>query len=144
MVTECAIRSDGESDAEEGDSVSESNTLVNSGDVMDLGGEIVIECLCYKHVTLVLLPNPDGERDILAMEVDLRFTKEHKRTYKRKIFYLYEVDDLIFDPVICMIALGILDNAFELEFQRAEDIFKLRVNKHRGSMPLEMESRLGE
>ena len=29
--------------------------------------------------------------------------------------------------VICMIALGILDNAFELEFDRAEDIFKARL-----------------
>jgi len=35
-----------------------------------------------------------------------------------------------------MIALGVLDNAFELEFERAEDIFKLRVDKHRQSMRL--------
>jgi hypothetical protein len=35
-----------------------------------------------------------------------------------------------------MIALGILDNAFELEFEHAEDIFKLRVDKHRQSMRL--------
>jgi len=35
-----------------------------------------------------------------------------------------------------MIALGILDNAFELEFDRAEDIFKLRVDKHRQTMRL--------
>ena len=48
---------------------------------MNLDNEEIIECLCYKHVTLILLPNPDGERDVLAMKVDLRFTKEHKRTY---------------------------------------------------------------
>ncbi len=50
---------------------------------MDLDVEEIIECLCYKHVTLILLPNPDSDRDILAMEVDLRFTKGHKRTFKR-------------------------------------------------------------
>lgn len=45
-----------------------------------------LECLCYKHITLILLPNPGGIRDILAIEVDLRFTKGHKRTFKRYIF----------------------------------------------------------
>jgi hypothetical protein len=44
-----------------------------------------LECLCYKHITFVLLPNPSGVRDILAMEVDLRFTKGHKRTFKRDV-----------------------------------------------------------
>lgn len=35
-----------------------------------------------------------------------------------------------------MIALGILDDAFELGFKSAQDVFKLRVNKARGSMRL--------
>ena len=43
----------------------------------------VIEALCYKHITLILLPNPEGERDLLAMEIDLQFTKGHKRNPKR-------------------------------------------------------------
>jgi hypothetical protein len=47
-----------------------------------------LECLCYKHITLILLPNLGGVRDILAMEVDLRFTKGHKRTFKRHVFRL--------------------------------------------------------
>ena len=54
----------------------------------------------------------------------------------RKIFCLYEVDNFIFDPVLCMIAIGIFGNAFELEFEPAEDIFKLRVDRHRQSMRL--------
>ena len=54
----------------------------------------------------------------------------------RKIFCLYEVDDFIFDPVVRMIALGILDDAFELGFELAEDIFKLRVDRHRQTMRL--------
>jgi hypothetical protein len=66
VLTRCALGSDN-----------------NIEDVMDLEPNEIIETLCYKHVTLVLLPNPDGERDILAMEVDLRFTKGHKRNYKR-------------------------------------------------------------
>src|SRR6266702_4674125 len=52
------------------------------------------------------------------------------------MFCLYEVDHLIFDPVIYMIVLGILDNAFELEFTSVEQIFQLRVNLVRGSMRL--------
>jgi hypothetical protein len=31
--------------------------------------------LCYEDVTLLLLPNPEGERDALAMEVTLKYTK---------------------------------------------------------------------
>jgi hypothetical protein len=31
--------------------------------------------LCYRHVSLVLLPNETGHRDVIAMEVDLRFVK---------------------------------------------------------------------
>lgn len=54
----------------------------------------------------------------------------------RRIFCLYKVEDLIFDPTILMISLGILDNAFQLEFQNAADIFKLRVNPARKSMRL--------
>jgi hypothetical protein len=52
----------------------------------------------------------------------------------RRIFCLYEVDDLVFDATLLMITLGILDNAFELEFKSAADIFKLRVNSARKSM----------
>jgi hypothetical protein len=32
---------------------------------------------------LVLLPNPGGDRYVLAMEVNLQFTKGHKRNFKR-------------------------------------------------------------
>lgn len=46
-------------------------------------GQENVETLCYKHVTLTLLPNPAGQRDLLAMEIDLRFTKGHKRNPKR-------------------------------------------------------------
>jgi len=102
----------------------------------------------------------DGDRDVLAMEVGLQFTKGRKRNFKRcaahthrpniianirrKIFCLYEVDDFIFDPVVCMIAIGILDNAFELGFTRAEDIFKLRVDRRRQTMCLRWKSQLEE
>jgi hypothetical protein len=84
VLTECAIGQDKEIGVEDSESDDEPDTQGNiQGDVMDLDVEEIIECLCYKHVTLVLLPNPDGDRDILAMEVDLRFTKGHKRTFKR-------------------------------------------------------------
>jgi hypothetical protein len=54
-------------------------------DAMDIDIEEIFECLCYKHVTLFLLRNPGGERDLLGMEVDLRFTKGHKRKFKRQV-----------------------------------------------------------
>jgi hypothetical protein len=41
---------------------------------------------------------------------------------------------LIFDATLLMITLGILDDAFELGFESAADIFKLRVNPARKSM----------
>lgn len=42
-----------------------------------------LKTLCYEDVTLVLLPNPAGIRDILAMEVNLQYTKGHHRKPKR-------------------------------------------------------------
>ena len=48
-----------------------------------LDPEELLQCLCYKHTKLVLLPNPEGERDILTMEIDLRFTKGHRQNAKR-------------------------------------------------------------
>ena len=39
--------------------------------------------LCYGDVTLFLLPNPDGIRDLLAMEIDVKHTKGHQRKPKR-------------------------------------------------------------
>jgi hypothetical protein len=81
VLTECAIGCDQESDNHQG-------TEASNGDAMDLDPEEVIESLCYKHITLILLPNPNGGRDILAMEADLQFIKGHKRNFKRYIIYL--------------------------------------------------------
>ena len=39
--------------------------------------------LCYDDVTLFLLPNPDGIRDLLAMEVEDKHAKGHQRKPKR-------------------------------------------------------------
>jgi len=49
---------------------------------------------------------------------------------------MYEVDDLIFDPTILMMTLGIIDNAFELEFESIADIYRLRVLEPRKSLRL--------
>jgi hypothetical protein len=78
VLTECAM--DPYEEEEEHDDIDQEPHT----EVMDLDSEAIIEYLCYKHVELVLLPNPDGERDILAMEIDLRFTKGHKRNFKRQ------------------------------------------------------------
>ena len=47
-------------------------------DEMDLDSE-EIKTLCYEDVTLLMLPNPEGERDIIVMEVTLKYTKGAKR-----------------------------------------------------------------
>jgi len=43
-----------------------------------------IKTLCYEDVTLAMLPNPEGGRDILAMEVTLKYTKDGRRDRTRK------------------------------------------------------------
>jgi len=42
-----------------------------------------LKTLCYGQISLILLPNPTGERDHLVMEVDLRHTKGHHSKPKR-------------------------------------------------------------
>jgi hypothetical protein len=39
--------------------------------------------ICYEDVNLILLPNPTGTRDLLALEINLRYTKGHQRQAKR-------------------------------------------------------------
>ncbi len=39
--------------------------------------------LCYDDVTLFLLPNPDGTRNLLTIKIDVKHTKEHQRKPKR-------------------------------------------------------------
>jgi hypothetical protein len=55
VLTECAIPRDDERDEEYSDSEDEPNAQFVSGDAMNLDYEEIIECLCYKHITLVLL-----------------------------------------------------------------------------------------
>jgi len=47
-------------------------------DEMELDWED-IKTLCYEDVTLLVLPNPEGKRDLLAMEVTLKYTKGWKK-----------------------------------------------------------------
>jgi hypothetical protein len=58
--------------------VSDDEDESNTDDSMDLDFED-IKTLCYEDITLILLPNPKGKRDILAMEVTLKYHKGHKR-----------------------------------------------------------------
>jgi hypothetical protein len=51
----------------------------DAGNKMDLLDWEDIKTLCYEDVTLVMLPNPEGKRDLLAMEVTLKYTEGWKR-----------------------------------------------------------------
>ncbi len=42
-----------------------------------------VKTICYEDVNLILLPNPTGTRDLLALEIDLWYTKGHQRQTKR-------------------------------------------------------------
>ncbi|KAF2194223.1 hypothetical protein K469DRAFT_193527 [Zopfia rhizophila CBS 207.26] len=100
---------------------------------MDLDWE-EIKTLCYEDVTLLTLPNPEGRRDIIVMEVTLKYTKGAKKKPRPKTFILTEVDDFIFDPILLMIVIAILDNAFDAKVTSVEDIYCTRVPAPRHSL----------
>ena len=96
VVTECAFKNYNEDrDIEAGksnskDSSEDDNKDDNKDDrkdkefqnKMDVDLDEPVKTLCYKHVTFILLQKPEAERDLLAMEIDLWFTKGHKWNYK--------------------------------------------------------------
>ncbi|KAM7190504.1 putative FluG domain containing protein [Rhypophila sp. PSN 637] len=82
----------------------------------------------YRDIKLFLLPNPGTLKDLLVMEITLRYTKD------RKTFILYEVDNLIFDATILIVALAILNQAFKVKVSLVEDIYKIRVTPPRHSL----------
>ncbi|KAJ5098773.1 hypothetical protein N7532_005774 [Penicillium argentinense] len=87
-----------------------------------------LKTLCYGQISLILLPNPTGERDHLVIEIDLKHTKGHHSRPKRKIFLISEVKESIFDVISLVLALAILDDAFDSDHIRSvEDIFRTRV-----------------
>ncbi|PNP56824.1 hypothetical protein THARTR1_03122 [Trichoderma harzianum] len=67
------------------------------------------------------------------MEVTLRYTKGWQKRPNTKTFILTEVDALIFDPIILMIIIGILDNAFDANIKSVDDIYRVRVQQPRRS-----------
>ena len=52
--------------------------MYNVNNKMELNQED-IKTLCCKDVILLMLPNPKGKRDLLAVEVTLKYTKEWKK-----------------------------------------------------------------
>lgn len=54
------------------------NDASDGGEEMDCTAEQV-NTICYEDVTLLLLPNPGANRDILVMEVTLKYTKGWKK-----------------------------------------------------------------
>ncbi|KIX06044.1 uncharacterized protein Z518_04018 [Rhinocladiella mackenziei CBS 650.93] len=54
------------------------NDAPGNDDEMDLDWRD-IKTLCNEDVTLGMLPNPEGKRDLLAMETTLRYTKGWKK-----------------------------------------------------------------
>ncbi|KAE8397492.1 hypothetical protein BDV37DRAFT_291961 [Aspergillus pseudonomiae] len=86
-----------------------------------------LKTLCYGQISLILLPNPHGPRDHLVMEIDLKHTKGHLNKPKRKIFLMSEVKESVFDIIILVIVMAILDDAFESNIRSVEEVFSSRV-----------------
>ncbi|KAF2194832.1 hypothetical protein K469DRAFT_744622 [Zopfia rhizophila CBS 207.26] len=95
---------------------------------MDLDLE-EIKTLCYEDVILLMLPNPKGKHDIIVMEVTWKYTKGAKKklrslpTTPNKTFILTEVDDFLFDSILLMIIIAILDNAFNFKVTLVKNIY---------------------
>jgi hypothetical protein len=53
----------------------------DNDNAMELNWE-EIKTLCYEDVTLLLLPNPEGKRDVLVMEVTLKYSKGYQMNPK--------------------------------------------------------------
>jgi hypothetical protein len=47
----------------------------------------LVKTLCYKNVNLLLLPNLTRTRNLLALEINLCYTKGHQRQAKRLVIY---------------------------------------------------------
>ncbi|KJK84922.1 hypothetical protein H633G_11257 [Metarhizium anisopliae BRIP 53284] len=93
--------------------------------------------ITYGDVKLILIKNPEEGRDLPAMEVTLRYTKGWERRENPKTFIFYEVDDLLFDAVLHLLALAILDQAFEANIQTVQDFYKIKVRPPRRSLEFE-------
>lgn len=52
----------------------------------------------------------------------------------RKTFIFYEVDDLIFDAILLMLALASLDGAFEANINSVHDFYRVHVRPPRQSL----------
>ncbi|KAK0739030.1 hypothetical protein B0T21DRAFT_361787 [Apiosordaria backusii] len=92
--------------------------------------------LTYRDVSLFTLPNPEGPKDLIAMEITLRYTKGWEKNPNPKKFILYEVDNLMFDATVLMIAIGLLDDAFKNKFSSVQDLYSIRTSSNRGSLDL--------
>ncbi|KAK2595006.1 hypothetical protein QQS21_007260 [Conoideocrella luteorostrata] len=90
--------------------------------------------ITYGDIKLILLKNPEGGRDLPAMEVTLRHTKGWEKRENPKTFIFYEVDDLLFDAVLHLLALAFLDHAFEANIQTVHDFYKVKVRPPRRSL----------
>jgi hypothetical protein len=56
---------------------------------------------------------------------------------KRKIYLISKVKQPVFDVIVLMLTIAILDDAFLLNIRSVEDIFKTRVSLPRRSLKLD-------
>ncbi|KAK4223504.1 hypothetical protein QBC38DRAFT_425312 [Podospora fimiseda] len=105
---------------------SESETLQTSPEIY--------KTVTYRDIKLLLLPSPNGIKDLLVMEITLRYCKGWNMKPRPKTLILYEVDDLVFYPTILMIAIAILDDAFDSDIRSVDDLYQVRMPTDRRSL----------
>lgn len=84
---------------------------------------------CYRDVTLLIPSTPRGKRDITVMEDGGYIEVYQRRKIKPSLAYriltpdktiiLTKVENLIFDPVLTIIVITILDDAFDAKMTSA-------------------------
>ncbi|KAI9776368.1 MAG: hypothetical protein M1816_005335, partial [Peltula sp. TS41687] len=116
--------SEDSADDDENESVNDDNDNMMDGEE--------VKTLCYEDVALITLPNPTGIRDILAMEINIQYTKGHQKNPRRKLYILSEVDTLIFDAIVLMVTIAIIDDAFESKIKSKTPIFRQAVSSTNG------------
>ncbi|KAK2591556.1 hypothetical protein QQS21_010749 [Conoideocrella luteorostrata] len=88
------------------------------------------KALCYEDIVLWIVQDPNGGRDVLAMEVFFRHYKGADRKPKPTIFLFRENPLPILCPISHMLARAMRDDAIEIDgFNHASPLFSTHIQK---------------
>ncbi|KAH8691874.1 hypothetical protein BGW36DRAFT_400040 [Talaromyces proteolyticus] len=101
------------------------------------GQAVAIEAVLWRHVEFYILRNPKrGARHVLAAIVTLIHTKGKKARVKR--FVIQHEDNLLFDLLSQLFALGLDDDIFKADIRDEADIYTVPIPSHRKALQLKI------